>query len=142
VSFAFLVVNNFPMKKMERLLLTASLGLMISLTATGCVAVALAGAGAGGYAYYKGEVKSTEAVSLKLLWQATRSAAAKLQLNVMEESGDGLTAILKARSADDKPITVRLERVTDRNTEMRIRAGQIDDESRARKIQEAIRAEL
>jgi len=128
-------------KSTKSLLLNLSLALPLCL-ATGCVAVALAGAGVGGYAFYKGELKTTESASLDRLWQATRQAVSKLQLSVTEELKDGLSASLKATSADGRPISIKLRRITDRTTEMRIRSGHIGNEDQARQIRDAIKEQL
>ena len=130
------------MNKIVHNLLLLGFALSVMVLSTGCVAVALAGAGAGGYAYYKGELKSTESASLERVWNASKKAVAGLELNLTEENKDGLSAMLKARTADDKPVTIRLKRISSESTELRIRSGQIGDESRARQIQSAIQSRL
>jgi hypothetical protein len=129
------------MGKHRIVMLNLLAALTIALTGTGCIALAV-GAGVGGYAFYKGELKSTESVSLDRLWVATQSAVASLGLNVVSESKDGLSAEVKAKGADDKPITIKLERVGESSTELRIRAGNFGDESQARQIGDAIRQRL
>ena len=127
---------------LTQILASVLLGILISFTATGCIALAVGAAGVGGYAFYKGELKSTESATLDRLWRATRSAAQELQLVVTEERKDGLSAELNAQGADGKPISVNLRRVADQATELRIRVGHLGSESQARQIREAIERQL
>ena len=130
------------MRKHHVALLNLMAATIIAMTGTGCLALAVGAAGVGGYAFYKGELKSTESVPLDRLWGATQAAAKSLGLNVVSEAKDGLSAELQAKGADDKPITIKLRRLADSSTELKIRAGHLGDENQARQIGDAIRARL
>lgn len=112
---------------------------MIGIT-TGCALglVAGAAAGAAGYAYYHGELQSTENVPLPKLWKAVRQMAKDAKLHVTEQTQDQFSAVLKAERADGTPITITLKRLSEQSTELRIRVGRFGNEEEAVQIRDMI----
>ena len=103
----------------------------------GCAVLVVGGvaaAGVGTYAYVSGEMKGTEAVALDRAWDAAQAAMKDLEFSVTSKAKDALQAELTARTAADKKIQIRLKKVTDGATEIRIRVGTFGDESLSRLI--------
>lgn len=129
---------------MKKLIVTLLLTTALALT-SGCTLLLVgsaAAAGAGGYAYVNGEAKSTESASLDKTWRAAQAAMKDLQFSVVGQSKDALEGRLTARNATDKKITIRVKKVSDSLTEMRIRVGVFGDESLSRIIHDAIKKGL
>ena len=123
------------------LALLASLGALVNGCALFAVGAA-AGAGAAGYAYVKGELKSTEPASLDRTWDATLASMKDLQFTVISQAKDSLQARLEARDSADKKIEIKLKRVSDTTTDVRIRVGAFGDEALSHVILDKIRQHL
>jgi hypothetical protein len=109
----------------QRLLL-ALLLIGSSLLSNGCPAVvAGAGAGAGVYVYMKGELKRTYRSPLETVLAASKESLATLKMSVTETQREGFMTIIKARQADDKPVTVKITSLSDTLTEVSVRAGSV-----------------
>ena len=99
--------------------------------ASGC---ALFAVGAAGYAYAKGELKSTEPAPLDRTWDATVAAVKELQFPIVEQSKDALEARMVAKNAEDKDIRIKLKKVADNSTELHVRVGAFGDEAVSHEI--------
>jgi type IV secretory pathway TrbL component len=111
-------------------LLSMVLGLLINI---GCPAVVLVGGGAaaggGSLAYIKGELKSTEEVSLNRAWKATQTAMNDLEFHITDKGKDACDAELSAGGAGGKKIKIALKKISGTRTEIRIRVGTFLDKS-------------
>ena len=121
--------------------------LLLSLVMfTGCPAAVLVGGGAaaggGAVAYIKGELQSTAQVSLDRAWEATQLAMDGLEFVVTGKEKDAFDAELTASGAGDKKIKVALKRISDTNTEIKIRVGAFGDKSLSQQILETIKKRL
>lgn len=113
---------------------------IISLLNSGCAAVLLGGAaGAGTILYIKGELQSTEEVSLDTAWIATQTAIKDMEFVTGTTEKDDISAKLIAYTSDSREIQITLKRKTDKLTEIGIRVGTFGDESLSRLILENIR---
>ena len=125
-----------------RLLFISSLMLSFLMN-IGCPAAVLvvggAAAGGGSFAYIKGELKSTEEVSLNRAWKATQMAMDDLEFHTTDKAKDAFDAELSASGAGGKKIKVALKKISATSTEIRIRVGTFGDESLSRKILEKIK---
>ena len=122
-------------------LLITLLGI-ISLINSGCAAVLLGGgaaAGAGTILYIKGELRSTEEVSLDTAWIATQTAIKDMEFVTGTAEKDAISAKLIAYTSDSREIQITLKRKSDKLTEIGIRVGTFGDESLSRLILENIR---
>ena len=133
--------TNYMKNKLLIVLLMSSL-LMLNSGCALFVVGAAAGAGAGGYAYVNGEIKSTESASLDRTWSATLAAMKDLEFPVTSQTKDALEANLTARNASDKKIGIKLKKVSETATEIRIRVGTFGDESISRIILDKIHKRL
>ncbi|HEX9831016.1 MAG TPA: DUF3568 family protein [Thermodesulfobacteriota bacterium] len=113
---------------------------IISLLNSGCAAVLLGGAaGAGTVLYIKGELQSTEEVSLGTAWMATQTAIKDMEFITGTTEKDDISAKLIAYTSDDRKIQINLKRKTDKLTEIVIRVGTFGDESLSHLILDNIR---
>ncbi|MBI2487730.1 MAG: DUF3568 family protein [Deltaproteobacteria bacterium] len=123
-------------------LLITMLGI-ISLLNSGCAAVLLGGgaaaAGAGTILYIKGELQSTEGVSLDTAWMATQTAIKDMEFITGTTEKDAFSAKLIAYTSDNRKIQINLKRKTDKLTEIAIRVGTFGDESLSLLILENIK---
>jgi hypothetical protein len=111
----------------------------------GCAVVVVGGAaavGAGTYAYVNGEFKATESASLDRTWDATLAAMKTLEFPVTSQKKDALQAELTVRNSADQRIQIKLKKLSESATEVRIRVGTFGDEPLSRLIFDKIHAEL
>lgn len=107
------------------------------LTSMGCTAAWVAGgaaAGIGTYKYIKGELESTEKVSLDKAYQATQTAMEDLEFTITSKQKDAFDGEVIARRATGKKVTVKLKRQSDSVTQIRIRVGTFGDETISKDI--------
>ena len=122
-----------------RFLSWAGLLLTVSLS-IGCPAVLVDGAAGGGaVAYIRGELKTTEEVSLNRAWRAARMAMTDLEFSIASKEKNAFDGRIHASGASGKEIDVALKKIFPSRTEIRIRVGLFGDESLSRKILEAIK---
>ena len=107
----------------------------------GCV-VAAAGAGAGTVAYIRGDLESVQAHKLDAVYKATEKALDELELNVVRKTKDALSAVIVARDAQDKKITIKLTVTAENTTKLYIRVGFFGSETKSRRIYEQIKKNL
>jgi len=122
------------------LLLLASL----MMGTSGCLAVAVGAGAAGTVAYMAGDMDTEEPYSIEETYVASRQAADKLGLNVIEgESGkDALSARVVARDVADKRISIRLKAINSDSTKLSIRVGTFGDDTKTHLIYNTIRENL
>ena len=129
-----------PRHWLTRLSLILALGLLPLLT--GCVVAVAGAAGAGAIAYVRGELETSLDQNYNKVVESTRTALKELEFNKISESKDALEATLIYRTALDKKVTIKLNKVTDKTTKIGIRIGLIGDESLSISILEKIKADL
>jgi hypothetical protein len=126
---------------LTRLSLFIALGLLPLIS--GCaVAVAGAAAGAGAIAYVRGELQSTLDQNYNRTVEASRAALTELEFTKISEKKDAIDAELIYRTALDKKVTVKLSKVTDKATKVKIRIDLLGDEALSMIILEKIKANL
>ena len=125
--------------KFIRFLSVAGLLLSASLS-IGCPAVLVGGAAGGGaVAYVRGELKTTEEVSLNRAWRASKMAMSDLEFTITSKEKDAFDGRIQASGASGKAIDVALKKISPTRTEIRIRVGLFGDESLSRQILEGIK---
>ena len=111
-----------------RLSLVLALGLLPLLT--GCVvAVAGAAAGAGAIAYVRGELESSLDQNYNKAVEATRATLKELEFARISEKKDAIDAEFIYRTALDKKVTIKLNKVTSNTTKVKIRIDILGDEA-------------
>lgn len=121
------------------------LGLSLLLT-IGCAAAVLVGGGAaaggGAYAYIKGELKSTEEVSLSRAWKAAQMAMDDLEFQTLNKAKDFFDGEINASGAGGKEIKVKLKRISDNLTEIKVRVGTFGDRALSEQILDRIKKQF
>ena len=106
----------------------------------GCFWV-VAGVGAGGgTAYYKGELKKVERVTIDQMWQASLRGVKASKLVVISSVRDKGEII--ARMRNDTKVTIKLKHIAAQETEIRIRVGTFGDQELSVSILENIKRYL
>ena len=109
---------------------------------SGCLAVA-AGAGAGAtVAYVRGDLDTTLNAGYEKSVRAVNAAVNQLQFAKVSENKDALQAIIIARNAGDKKIELRLDKLADDATKLKIRVGTFGDDTLTQAILEKVKANL
>jgi hypothetical protein len=130
---------------MTKRLLTIGLMTLMLVGGNGCALFVVGGAaaaGAGGYAYIKGEAKSTEGSSLDKTWNATLTAMKELEFPIIKQGKDAIAGELTARNATGKDIHIYEKKLSDTATEISIRVGTFGDEALSRTILMKIKSHL
>lgn len=130
-----------PLQKFASLCLLAALGLTGSFLG-GCVVVAAGAAGAGAVAYVRGELGSSVAHDLDTVFAASQRALGEMKFARIDDKKTTLDAQLISRTALDKKVEIRLERITDGLTKIHIRIGLLGDQQLSLTILDRINAEL
>jgi hypothetical protein len=124
------------------LLFAAAAALAILAGTSGCMAVA-AGAGAGAaVAYVRGDLDATLNGNLDRSVRAVNRAIDQLKFAKVSEHTDALQAIIVARNASDKRIELRLDKLADDATKLKIRVGTFGDDALQVAILEKIKNNL
>ena len=121
-----------------------SVFLVFCLIATsGCVAVvAGAAVGAGGYAWVKSALIKEFDVSSVKLQEATRKALRDLDLDLLIDDSDRLTAKITSKFADGKSVGIAINAITERSSKIKIRVGWVGDKMKSEMILNAIESNL
>jgi len=125
--------------------LLLSFALAAGVATSGCFVVALGAAGAAGagtVAYARGQLDATLANGYDQVLAASNRALDELQLVKISEKKDAFSAILIARTAEDKRVEIRIAKEGDILTTVRIRVGIFGDEEKSRTLLEKMRAGL
>ena len=128
----------------ERVFLILALAGMAVL-AQGCT-IALVGAGvaagAGTVAYLRGDLEAVEPKDIDTVLEATEKAIEELELKVSKKTKDKMSAVIVARDAQDKKITIKLRAAAEESTKLSIRVGGFGDETKSRLIYQKIQEKL
>ena len=96
-----------------------------------CLGGCASGGAGSAVAYLRGDLDATLNASFERAVRATDLAVEQLHFEKVSEKKDGLQAILVSRNATDKRVEIRLEKVADNETSLKIRVGTFGDESLA-----------
>ena len=129
---------SFPAARVSAALILASLvGLQ-----SGCLIVAAGAAGAGTVAYIRGGHEASLEGRYDSVVAAANEAVADLQFARISENKDALTALIVARTADDKKIDITVTKVSANLSRVEIRVGVFGDEFVSVSIPDRIKANL
>ena len=129
-------------KKLSRYLLFLILSFTL-LTTQGCFALFVGAAGsAGGYAFYKGKLAQNVDYSVKKVHTACVAALRDLGMFVKDDDLNQDSADFKAEFDDGKDVIIRINKLTEKASQIVIRIGLFGDEARSRLILDAILKEL
>lgn len=125
----------------RRLLIALLLGLSAA-GLTGCVAVVAAGAAGTGVAWYRGRLEANLDQNIEAVFAASQKALNQLEFANISNKKSTVDAEIVSRTALDKKVEIRLEKVTDRSTKVTIRVGVFGDETLSMSILDKIKAAL
>jgi len=108
----------------------------------GCAGAAVGAGAAGTVAYVRGDLEAVESKKLDAVYEATLKAVDELELNVTKKTKDALSAVIIARDAQDKKITIKLSATTEDTTKLSIRIGLFGSETKSRLIYQKIHENL
>ena len=115
--------------------------LMAGVMLAGSCGCATGGAGSA-VAYMRGDLDATLSVPFERAVRASDLAVEQLRFEKVSEKKDALQAILVSRCAADKRVEIRIEKIDDEATKLRIRVGAFGDESIAVATYSQINANL
>ena len=128
------------MQRIRVILTILLIGTMV--LSEGCMVAAVGLGAAGTIAYVRGDLQSFESERIDEVYEATLEAVDELELNVTTKSKDALSALIVARDADDKKVTIKLKATAEGPTELSIRIGVFGNETKSRLIYQKIRENL
>lgn len=116
---------------------------LIVVSGSGCVALAVGAAGgAAGTAYIMGKLTEELDVPVHRTHEAVVAAFHDLDLAILENKADMLRAYVEGEFTDGKPVWVDIEEFPGEKSKVTIRVGLVGDDSRARRILDAMRRHL
>ena len=115
----------------------------VSLAALiGCVPVAAGAAGAGTMAWVNGRLDAALESDYESVVRATNAAIQDLQFAKISEKKDALTAILIARTAEDRKVEIKVSKTGDQSAKVQIRVGFFGDEALSLTVLDKIKTNL
>ena len=132
---------QFANGSVRRLVVTLALGLSVA-GLTGCFAVVAAGAAGTGVAWYRGQLEANLDHNIDAVFTASQKALRQLEFANISNQKSSVDAQLVSRTALDKKVEIKLEKVTDRSTKVIIRVGVFGDETLSMSILDKIKAAL
>ena len=119
------------------------IGLVLACLCSGCVALAVGAAGGvAGAVYVMGKLQEELPYPIATVHDAALQGLRDLDLPVLEDKTDKLAAHVESKLADGTHVWIDLDSVGDSRTKLTIRIGVVGDESRSRKILDAIKKHL
>jgi len=116
---------------------------VLAFLCSGCLALVVGAAGgAVGAVYVMGKLKDEMNYEVPVMHNATVAALAELELKLLEDKTDKLSAHMESEFSDGEHVWIDLESISDSRTSLTIRVGVTGNEFRARKIYDAIKRHL
>lgn len=113
--------------------------LVYVMTTSGCFALIVgAAAGAGGVIWAKGGLQKEFNMALDRVHEAGVKALKKLELPIIIDRKDKLTAKLESKFADGTNVWIDFDALTSKNTKVNVRVGALGDQMRSQEIMEMI----
>ena len=116
---------------------------VLAFFCSGCFWMAVGAAGGvAGAVYVMGKLKDEVNYDVPTVHKATAAALAELELKVLEDKSDKVTAHVESEFSDGEHVWIDLESLQDSRTRITIRVSVTGNEPRTRKIYEAIKRHL
>jgi hypothetical protein len=116
---------------------------VLAFLCSGCLALVVGAAGgAAGAVYVMGKLKDEMNYEVPVMHKATVAALTELELKLLEDKVDKLSAHVESEFSDGEHVWIDLESISDSRTSLTIRVGVTGNEIRARKIYDAIKRHL
>ncbi len=95
-----------------------------------------------GMQYSQGSLRSVEAASMEQVWRASRAALNALDIAELDGQRGAIAGYLDGRTSDLKKVSVKMRRLSEDKTELKIRISSFGDEELSRLIYEKIQTAL
>ncbi len=118
------------MKQVKMFAVFFLLGALLS----GCVALAAAGAAGAGVAYLKGELNGTLEASPQEVVDAAQATIEEMGFSVISARASEVDGRVEGRTANDRDITIEVDRQNEGTSDISIRVGTFGDEELSREI--------
>ena len=129
------------MKPYKALLVLSAV--LVTMLLSGCAALLVGGAaGAGGAVYVKGKLSEDVNATASQVHDATVSALKELNLPIIEDTHDNLSAKMKSRFADGAEVWIDISSLSTESSQITVRVGVLGDENRSRQILDAVHKHL
>ena len=116
---------------------------VLAFFCSGCFWMAVGAAGGvAGAVYVTGKLKDEVNNDVTTVHKATVAALAELELKVLEDKSDKVTAHVESEFSDSEHVWIDMESLWNSRTSLTIRVGVMGNEVRARKIYDAIKRHL
>jgi len=116
---------------------------VLAFLCSGCFWMAVGAAGGvTGAVYVMGKLKDEVNYDVSTVHKATVAALTELDLKVLDDKSDKVTAHVESEFSDGEHVWINLESLWGSRTSLTIRVGVTGNEVRARKIYEAIKRHL
>jgi hypothetical protein len=116
---------------------------VLAFLCSGCLALVVGAAGgAAGSVYVMGKLKDEVNYDVSTVHKATVAALAELDLKLLEDKVDKLSAHVESEFSGGEHVWIDLESLSNSRTSLTIRVGVTGNEVRARKIYDAIKRYL
>jgi len=113
---------------------------------SGCIVAAVAGGAAaavGTAAYVKGDLEVILEEDLDVVYAASKKALEDLEISIVGTDKDLLSAVVHGRGAEDKKVTIKMERVEKgRLVKLSVRVGTFGDKDFSKIIYDRINKHL
>ena len=125
---------------MKRFTILLMLSAVLTVTQlAGCAALLVGGAaGAGSVVYIKGRLNEDMNASASKVHDASISALRELNLPIIEDKHDNLSAKIKSRFADGSDVWIEIQSLAAESSKITIRVGLLGDEYKSRQILDGI----
>jgi hypothetical protein len=112
---------------------------LASMQMEGCIALVAGGAaGAGAVVYIKGQLNENINAPVSKVYDASISALKNLNLPIIEDRHDSLSAKIKSEFADGSDVWIEIESLAVESCKITIRVGIMGDEYKSRQILDGI----
>ena len=117
--------------------------LVLAFLSSGCFSLLVGAAGGvAGAVYVMGKLKDEMNYDVSAVHKATVAALGELELKVLEDKVDKLSAHVESEFSGGEHVWIDLESLSNSRTSLTIRVGVTGNEVRARKIYDAIKRHL
>ena len=117
--------------------------LVLAFLSSGCFSLLVGAAGGvAGAVYVMGKLKDEMNYDVSAVHKATVAALGELELKVLEDKVDKLSAHVESEFSGGEHVWIDLESLSNSRTSLTIRVGVAGNEVRARKIYDAIKRHL
>jgi ABC-type glycerol-3-phosphate transport system substrate-binding protein len=128
--------------RIRRTIASSIAGLLLSIILVGCAGQEALQPGRSHYNQIMGELQASEQKPLDSVWSSSQKALEQLELRIVAREKDALSALVRAKGAEGKDVKVRLEKISENNTLVKVKVGILGDQHQSRLILDEIQSDL